>query len=113
MQSTCTSFQTDGFRSWLSTLRNLRAKARIASRIRRAELGNFGDTKSVGNGLWEMRIDVGPGYRVYYGRQGRVTYVLLCGGDKSSQQADIAQASALWHDIKLEPSNEEHWYHAV
>ena len=75
-------------------------KAAIVTRINRAINGNFGDHKSVGDGVFEMRITKGPGYRVYYARYGEVTYFLISGGDKSTQQADIAKAKALWEGIK-------------
>ncbi|WP_335645762.1 type II toxin-antitoxin system RelE/ParE family toxin [Pandoraea vervacti] len=74
----------------------------MALRIRRAEAGNFGDSKSLGGGLWEMRIDHGPGYRVYYGRDGEITYLLVCGGGKSTQQADIARARDFWNKVRME-----------
>ncbi len=70
-------------------------KARIANRIRSAEQGNFGDCEPVGDGVSEMRIHCGPGYRVYYARKGKVMYLLLCGGDKSTQGRDIKQAKIL------------------
>lgn len=69
-------------------------------RLSRATKGNFGDVAPVGNGISEMRLDVGPGYRVYYGRVGDVIYVLLCGGNKSSQARDIIHAKRLWAQIK-------------
>ncbi len=80
------------FNAWLSGLSDQKAKVRIAARIRYAELGNFGDAESVGGGVYEMRIDVGPGYRLYYTRRGKSVYFLLLGGDKSTQQKDIKQA---------------------
>ena len=70
-------------------------KARIISRIRSAEAGNFGDCEPVGEGVSEMRVHYGPGYRVYYSRKGDVVYLLLCGGNKSTQKSDIKQAKAL------------------
>jgi putative addiction module killer protein len=87
--------QTDEFQRWLRNLRDDRAVARIAVRIRRLEQGNPGDAKSLGSGLLEMRVDYGPGYRVYYVRRGAVVVVLLCGGDKRTQQRDIKRAQAL------------------
>jgi len=83
------------FQAWLPNLRDDRAVARIGSRIRRLEQGNAGDTKSLGGGLTEMRIDYGPGCRVYYLRRGAVIVVLLCGGDKATQQRDIKRAHEL------------------
>lgn len=88
--------KTDEFDAWLSDLSDLVAKAKILARIRRAELGNFGDSEPVGDGISEMRIDFGPGYRVYYAREGRVVYLLLNGGDKSTQKTDIKRAKAMW-----------------
>ena len=87
--------RTPEFDAWLKTLRDPMGKARIVSRIRSAEQGNFGDCESVGEGVSEMRIHCGPGYRVYYSRKGEVIYLLLCGGDKSSQSRDIKQAKEL------------------
>jgi putative addiction module killer protein len=92
--------QTDEFRDWLTRLRDERAKARIGGRIRRMELGNFGDMKSLGRGLMEMRIDYGPGYRVYFSQSGALIVVLLCGGDKRTQQRDIARARELMQRLE-------------
>ena len=80
---------------WLDGLRDRGAKARIEVRLRRLSLGNPGDVKSVGDGILELRIDHGPGYRVYFMRRGVLLVLLLCGGDKSSQQKDIAQAKLI------------------
>lgn len=88
-------FRTAEFDEWLKALRDPIGKARILARVRAAELGHFGDTASVGDGVFELRIHAGPGYRVYYWRQGDVTYWLLCGGDKSTQQRDIRKAKRL------------------
>ncbi|CCE03122.1 conserved hypothetical protein [Bradyrhizobium sp. STM 3809] len=76
-------------------MRDARAKARIAARIARAEAGNFGDSKPVGGGVSEMRIDYGPGYRVYFHQKGKILVILLCGGDKSTQRSDIRRAQEL------------------
>ena len=84
--------QTDEFSSWLRHLRDANAVARIAGRIRRMEMGNPGDSRSVGQGVLEMRIDYGPGYRVYYVHRGAQIVILLCGGDKRTQQEDIKKA---------------------
>ncbi|HEY4251069.1 MAG TPA: type II toxin-antitoxin system RelE/ParE family toxin [Roseomonas sp.] len=84
--------RTADFDRWLSKLRNQRAVARIAARIERLEEGNAGDAAPVGQGVSEMRIHYGPGYRVYFVQRGAVLFVLLCGGDKSTQQQDIKQA---------------------
>ncbi|MCC7516052.1 MAG: type II toxin-antitoxin system RelE/ParE family toxin [Pseudomonadales bacterium] len=87
--------RTPEFDAWLKALRDPIGKARIVSRIRSAEQGNFGDCEPVGEGVSEMRIHCGPGYRVYYSRKGEVVYLLLCGGDKSSQSRDIRLAKEL------------------
>lgn len=87
--------QTAAYASWFSSLRDTRAKARIDLRIRRLSLGNPGDAKSLGGGISELRIDYGPGYRIYFTRSGTTFVLLLNGGDKSRQQVDIARARAL------------------
>jgi putative addiction module killer protein len=87
--------QTDEFSDWLSSLKDTRAKAKIAARIVRLAHGNPGDVKPVGSGLSELRIDTGPGYRVYFVQRGSALIMLLCGGDKGSQTADIARAHSL------------------
>ena len=87
--------KTDLFDRWLVGLRDRQARARIEARIRRLSLGNPGDVKPVGEGLSEMRIDHGPGYRVDFMRRGPLVVVLLCGGDKSSQDRDIALAKTI------------------
>lgn len=83
------------FDRWLKKLRDANARSRIQMRIRRLGLGNAGDVRPIGNGLSEMRIDYGPGYRVYFLQSGRFLIVLLCGGDKRTQQADIKLAKRL------------------
>ena len=92
--------RTSEFDAWLRALRDPVGKARILARIRSAESGNFGDSAPVGDGISEMRIHVGPGYRVYYCRRGDVVYLLLCAGDKSSQQRDIRRAKSLLEGIE-------------
>lgn len=87
--------RTADFDEWLKALRDPIGKARILARLRAAELGHFGDHASVGDAVFEMRIHAGPGYRVYYWRQGQVTYRLLCRGDESTQGRDIRRAKAL------------------
>lgn len=87
--------KTDEFDEWLSGLADQMAKAKIASRVERLGLGNPGDAKSVGAGVSEMRIQYGPGYRVYYKRTDRTVVLLLCGGDKSSQKKDIKRAKEI------------------
>jgi putative addiction module killer protein len=97
--------RTESFDNWLAGLKDLRARAKIVLRIRHAELGHFGDVKALGDGVSEMRIDWGPGYRVYFAREGRIVYLLLLsGGNKSTQQTDIQQAKALWTAIRKELS---------
>ena len=83
------------FSAWLRRLRDANAVARIVGRIRRMEVGNAGDTKSVGQGILEMRIDYGPGYRIYYVHRGAQIVILLCGGDKRTQQQDIIRAQKI------------------
>jgi putative addiction module killer protein len=87
--------RTDEFDRWLSKLRDAKAKARIALRIRSAELGNLGDMRSVGDGISEMRVHYGPGYRVYFKLRGKQLILLLIGGDKSTQTRDIKKAKAI------------------
>lgn len=92
--------QTEVFGEWLSALRDSRARARIAERLHRFALGNPGDARSVGAGVMELRIDYGPGYRVYYTRRGNVVVIVLCGGDKGSQKRDIRRAQVLAAELK-------------
>ena len=87
--------QTSVYQKWISKLRDRKAVARIDIRIRRLSLGQFGDVKPIGEGLSELRVDYGPGYRVYYMQRGMTIVVLLCGGDKSSQDKDIKKAKIL------------------
>ena len=87
--------RTAEFDDWLRRLRDERAKARIASRIQRITQGNIGDSKGLGGGLMELRVDYGPGYRVYFTHQGSSIVILLCGGDKRRQQQDIKRAREL------------------
>jgi putative addiction module killer protein len=92
--------RTDAIIDWLIELRDVNARARIAKRIDRIALGNFGDTKPVGNNVNELRFTFGPGYRVYYMLKGEVVVVLLCGGDKGSQSRDIEKAKKLAQEIE-------------
>ena len=87
--------QTEIFAEWFAGLRDRAARARITVRIRRLSLGNPGDVKPVGGGVSEMRVDYGPGYRVYFVRRGDMVVILLCGGDKRHQDRDIARALEL------------------
>ena len=85
------------FRVWLDAL-DIPVKARIQARILRFEMGNLSDHKSVGAGVWEARVMFGPGYRIYFGKEGRSVILLLLGGDKSSQAGDIRKARRLWRE---------------
>jgi putative addiction module killer protein len=91
--------QTAEYESWFEKLRDLQARARILARIRRLSLGNLGDIKPVGEGVSELRITYGPGYRIYVKQQGDVLVILLVGGDKSSQKHDIERAKELARDL--------------
>ena len=92
------------FQEWMDRMRDKQAKARIGARLRQLEYGNLGDAKPVGEGVVELRIDVGAGYRVYCGRYGPRWIILLCGGDKSSQTRDIERAKTYWADWKRRQS---------
>jgi len=92
--------ETPFFSDWLGSLRDRRARARIVTRLDRLAGGNFGDHKSVKDGVFELRIDYGPGYRVYLFQRGKELVILLCGGDKRTQDADIAQAKRLKKEIE-------------
>jgi putative addiction module killer protein len=92
--------RTTEFDAWLKALRDPIGKARILARLRAAELGHLGDHAPVGDGVYELRVHTGPGYRVYYYREGSVTYWLLCGGDKSTQTRDIRLAKRLRHQLE-------------
>ena len=87
--------QTEEYVSWFKRLRNREARARILARIRRLSLGNPGDVKPAGEGISEMRIDFGPGYRIYFIQQGETVVILLAGGDKRTQKQDIKKAKEL------------------
>jgi putative addiction module killer protein len=90
----------DVFEEWLDSLKDETAAAKIAARVARLAQGSFGDCKPVGEGVWELRIDWGPGYRVYYSLLERTCVLLLCGGDKRRQQADIARAIEYLRDYR-------------
>lgn len=86
------------FTEWLDSLRDIKAQSKIRIRLARLEQGNLGNYRSVGEGVCELKIDYGPGYRVYFGQVGSTIVVLLCGGDKSSQEKDILTAQEYWLD---------------
>ncbi len=86
------------FEEWLESLGDTRGRAKIYKRLRRVELGNLGDYRSVGEGVCELKIDYGPGYRIYFGQVGSTIVLLLCGGDKSTQTQDIRKAQEYWRD---------------
>lgn len=86
------------FEAWLDNLHDKKAVARILARLARVRQGNLGDCKSVGGGVAELRVDYGPGYRVYFGQAGRTLVVLLCGGDKRTQERDIRLAQQYWRE---------------
>lgn len=88
------------YAGWLGSLRDARAKAKIIMQVDKMELGLFGDAEPIGDGLSELRIHYGPGYRVYFGKEGQTVYLLLCGGDKSTQAKDIKTAKEYWKDHK-------------
>ncbi|MCL2880233.1 MAG: type II toxin-antitoxin system RelE/ParE family toxin [Treponema sp.] len=92
--------ETENFIKWIRKLKDRTAQALITARIRRISAGNFGDTKPVGNGIYELIIDYGPGYRVYYTQQGQEIIILLCGGDKSTQSRDIETAKRIVQNLE-------------
>ena len=96
--------RTSIFDEWLTQLKDKTGKALILKRIRSAEIGNLGDCQPVGQGVSEMRVHYGPGYRAYFTRTGGVVYMLLCGGEKSSQQSDIAEAIGIAKLLKQRKS---------
>ncbi|MFM8766955.1 MAG: type II toxin-antitoxin system RelE/ParE family toxin [Rubrivivax sp.] len=93
---------TDQFEEWLDDLDDYRARVRIAARLRQAEAGNLGDWKSVGGEVSEMRVNFGPGYRLYFTRRGKILIVMLAGGDKSTQAADIRRAKRMLENLELD-----------
>jgi putative addiction module killer protein len=88
------------FSEWLGALRDIKVRAKIRVRLDRVSLGNFGDCRGVGDGVQELRIDYGPGYRVYFSQVGSMIVLLLCGGDKSTQVKDIDQAKRYWNEYR-------------
>lgn len=107
MKRTAIVYQTDAgvepYADYVGSLRDRQAAAKIRVRVTRAELGNLGDHRSVGHGVIELRIDFGPGYRVYAALHGEELIVLLCAGDKSTQPKDIQKAQAFWEDFRRNP----------
>ena len=99
-----TSDGKNPFRQWIHSLKDIEARARVRIRLNRIRLGNFGDCRSVGDGVQELRIPYGPGYRVYFGKAGRTIVILLCGGDKKTQNKDIQKAKNYWQDYQRRTS---------
>lgn len=91
------------FSEWMESVKDIRAQARIGQRIDRLAVGNLGDVKPLGEGLAELRIDYGPGYRIYFGQHGPRLVILLCGGDKARQSVDIKTARRYWADWRERP----------
>lgn len=94
-----TIYTTEVFDRWFTRLKDRQAMRRVQVRIDRAESGNFGDSKPIGDGVWEMRLTYGPGYRIYYSQQGDEIVILLAGGDKGSQSKDIETAKELMKEL--------------
>ena len=86
------------FSDWLNSLKDARTVGIVRARLNRVRLGNFGDCKSIGGGIEELRIDFGPGYRIYFGREGSLMVILLCGGTKGTQATDILRARKYWKE---------------
>ncbi len=89
------------FEDWLNSMRNIKARANVRSRLARVRLGNFGNCEPVGSGVLELKIYFGPGYRVYFAIENQEIVVLLCGGDKGTQSNDIQKAKAYWEDWRV------------
>ena len=102
-----TSLGEQPFVAWLQGLNDRQARARIEARLARVAVGNLGDVEPVGAGVLELRIDWGPGYRVYFSRLGNVIVLLLCGGDKRTQQRDIKRAKAYFEDFKARSAKKD------
>ncbi len=101
-----TADNKDVYLEWLRKLRDTTARIAIDRRVNRVELGNFGDHRFCRDGVWELRIDVGPGYRVYYAVAGRELVLLMCGGDKRTQSTDIDRACEYWQDWQRRTDDE-------
>lgn len=95
------------FDEWFNSLKDRKTRLKIDNRLRRVALGNLGDYKAVGDGVCELRIHYGSGYRIYFGQVGNMIIVLLCGGDKSSQQKDILKAKEYWQDYENRKNTSE------
>ena len=93
------------FQEWLEAFRDIKARAIVRTRIDRVSLGNFGNCRDLRSGLWELKIDFGPGYRVYFGKMGNQVVLLLTGGDKSSHVRDIITAKEYWRSFLAEEAN--------
>ena len=104
LQEYVTADGKNPFRKWLQGLRDVRARAKVRVRLNRVRLGNFGDAKSVGAGVCELRVPYGPGYRVYFARSESSVVLLLCGGDKARQKSDITIAKNYWLDYQRRSS---------
>ena len=91
------------FNEWLASLNDRKVRAKIRVRLDRVSLGNFGDCHGVGEGVQELRMDYGPGYRIYLGQDGSTIVLLLCGGDKSTQTKDIETAKRYWNEYRRRP----------
>ena len=105
MDTVCACIQlqsTEVFDQWLRNLQDRKGRARILARLESAQLGNVGEVKAVGDGVREMRVHIGPGYRVYFAKRGHVLLLLLCGGDKSTQARDIVKARHILRDLGKE-----------
>ena len=99
-----TIYETETFSNWLAKLKDRQGKARILARIASAKAGNFGDCEPIGEGVSEMRIHFGPGYRLYFAQEDKRVYLLIIGGDKSEQKRNIGDAKIMWRAIKGEGS---------
>ncbi|NJL11340.1 MAG: type II toxin-antitoxin system RelE/ParE family toxin [Calothrix sp. SM1_7_51] len=95
------------FAQWIDSLRDRKARAKIRNRLTRVEAGNLGNYRSVGEGVCELKINFGPGYRVYFGQVESTIILLLCGGDKSTQEEDILQAKEYWREYERRESTNE------
>ncbi len=104
----CDSNGKQPFLEWLNSLKDERAIDRIKARLARVRLGNFGQTRSLGAGIQELKIDYGPGYRIYFGQDGDVLVILLCGGDKRKQDEEIKAAKRYWASYKKEKGRESY-----